>query len=690
MSRQIYPTLLVTSLVLAVVVCFHPSIPEELLALVGTGLPSMIRSEARAGEPEYTPLPAAPATRYGTVPSTPLEPTSGVRPASWPGPAQVETYGGAAIPVTEGEPRHPSAAAPTYAANSYPSTAESSPQGPVPHAHVPAVPHWERDYSTKGNPYRQWEPTPEDSATAYSSWGREEMASPPPYQQWNPPADSTGAAASEQHASSPTDSAAPPPGTAPYSSSPVAQGPVYGPEYGRAPVSEVPGGITDTQTVYPPPGAPLPPPPAEPGGPASAYAPRPWSPPAASATTRAIDAIPRYADQSRPPEAQAGTADVGRPAEEYRPLAATASPGAYAAPDPRYSPSAGEEAAIPPAHYEHEHTAGVEPFEGAEILARVGSEVILRSELIAMVNAVIEQNRDRIPESQVEQARRTFLRDRLQSAIDGKLVYLDAKRQIPEEAMPGIHAQLTDYFYREHLPMMYKAYGVKNREELEARLEALGSSLARERETTIEQALAQQWMAQQTEVESKVTHEQMLAYYQDHIEEFSFPAKARWQQLMVRISDFPSREAAYAAIGRMGNLLMDGAPFEQVAKEHSKGPTAGEGGHRDWTTRGSLVSRALDQAIFGLPIGALSPVLEDDGALHIVRVTERLDAGREAFVEAQVDIRKKIQQQRKKKALEEYVAKLRGETRITTVFDDDLAQPAALAREQSAQTPYRY
>ncbi len=331
-----------------------------------------------------------------------------------------------------------------------------------------------------------------------------------------------------------------------------------------------------------------------------------------------------------------------------------------------------------------------EPFERAEILARVGSEVILRSELIAMVNAVIEQNRERISDSQLEQVRRNFLKQRLPSAIDGKLVYLDAKRHIPAEVMPGIRSQLTEYFYREHIPMMYEAYGVKNREELEARLEAFGSSLERERESTIEQSLAQQWLAQQTEVESKVTHEQMLAYYHDHIEEFSFPAKARWQQLSVRIADFSSREEAYAAIGRLGNLVLDGAPFEQVAREHSKGPTAGEGGRRDWTTRGSLVSQTLDQAIFGLPVGAMSPIIADEGSLHIVRVLEREDAGRESFVDAQVSIRKKIQQRRKQNAVEEYLAKLRSETRITTAFDGDDLPEASLARDGIGDTPYRY
>ena len=66
-----------------------------------------------------------------------------------------------------------------------------------------------------------------------------------------------------------------------------------------------------------------------------------------------------------------------------------------------------------------------------------------------------------------------------------------------------------------------------------------------------------------------------------------------------------------------------GAPFPEIARSGSDGVTASDGGARDWTTQGSLVSKKLDEALFGLPVGELSPILEDEYGLHIVRVTER-------------------------------------------------------------------
>ena len=52
------------------------------------------------------------------------------------------------------------------------------------------------------------------------------------------------------------------------------------------------------------------------------------------------------------------------------------------------------------------------------------------------------------------------------------------------------------------------------------------------------------------------------------------------------------------------------------------------------------------QAIFSLPIGQLSPILEDERGFHIVRVVERQDMSRTPFSELQPEIKKKIKAER--------------------------------------------
>jgi foldase protein PrsA len=116
--------------------------------------------------------------------------------------------------------------------------------------------------------------------------------------------------------------------------------------------------------------------------------------------------------------------------------------------------------------------------------------------------------------------------------------------------------------------------------------------------------------------------------------------------------------------------LVRNLPFEEVARERSDGLTADDGGRRDWTTRGSLLSEKLDEAIFSLPIDSLSKIITDSTGFHIVQVTERIDVHRTPFRDAQVGIQQEIQEKRRKAQIKKYLASLREKIYVWTIFDE--------------------
>jgi len=69
----------------------------------------------------------------------------------------------------------------------------------------------------------------------------------------------------------------------------------------------------------------------------------------------------------------------------------------------------------------------------------------------------------------------------------------------------------------------------------------------------------------------------------------------------------------------------------------------------------------IDKAIFSLPIGELSDLIETQRGFHIVRVTDREQASRTSFLDAQIDIKKAIEGEKRKAAYDKYVDKLRKE-----------------------------
>ena len=123
-------------------------------------------------------------------------------------------------------------------------------------------------------------------------------------------------------------------------------------------------------------------------------------------------------------------------------------------------------------------------------------------------------------------------------------------------------------------------------------------------------------------------------------------------------------------VSELGNMVIGGAPLADVAQRHSHGTTAAEGGGRDWTAKGSLVSEELDQAIFRLPVGQLSQIIKTEAGFHIIRVLERTEAGRTPFVEAQVEIREKIRKQRTLQAQNDYINRLKRDIPIWTILDE--------------------
>lgn len=340
-------------------------------------------------------------------------------------------------------------------------------------------------------------------------------------------------------------------------------------------------------------------------------------------------------------------------------------PGAQ--PGPGYAPpGAVPPNAIPP----QAAVPQAQEFEGAMRIATVGDDVIFASEVMPRIDKLLDQHRDKIPPAEFERQRWLLARQAIEGMLDVKRVMQDFKRQVPEDRLPIIREQVNESFEKSRLPHLLEALKVNSRKELEAKLREEGTSIKGEQERYFERSLAQQWLRQQTNAKSKFSHDELVAYYQANLKEFEKTAKVRWQQLSVSFAKHPSKDLAYAKLAEMGNAVVGGAPFEQVAKQASDGFTAPEGGVRDWTERGAMTSKQLEEALFTLPPNQLSQIIEGAKSFHIIRVLERVEDHTTSFRDAQIEIHEKLVAQSREKAADEYQARLREEIRVWTVFDD--------------------
>lgn len=333
-------------------------------------------------------------------------------------------------------------------------------------------------------------------------------------------------------------------------------------------------------------------------------------------------------------------------------------PGAAAA--PAGGPAAGE---------------GRIPFENAQVVARVGAdEHILLGDVIAEVNKEFAQQSRKYHPRDHEALKQMLVYKQVKQLIPIKVLVAEAKKKIPKDKFPEVMQQVDAIFDQRVLPLMLKESKLDSAEAYDAQLKAEGSSLKRLKETFAETQIVQQFVADHTKVDESVSPDDLYAYYRAHYDDYKFEAKVRWEQLLVKFTR-RSKQEALKNLAEMGNQVIHGAAWDAVAKARSEGLTAAEGGAYEWTTKGSLRFKALDEALFCLPIGAMSIILEDERSAQIVRVIERKDAGVVSFEEAQKEIKKQIVDERIKAKKNEFIKTVLEDQRpaIWTVFDEKAA-----------------
>lgn len=308
--------------------------------------------------------------------------------------------------------------------------------------------------------------------------------------------------------------------------------------------------------------------------------------------------------------------------------------------------------------------------KASRVLAVVGNQSILAGDVLGQINELLQPYEGKASPEQLDQQREILMRQLVPKVVENLLVYNDFLRLIPPDKMPDIDRQVNEQFDEMEVPRMIEAANVKTPADLDAKLRELGSSMAKRRRMFKEQLLAQQMVQRNVDRNPNITHDELLRYYYDHAADYEMKARVKWERLMVRFDRFPTRGQAYQALQVMGDdVEVRKIPLAAVAKRSSQGPNAAEGGQYDWTTQGSLASRVIDEILFTLPEGRLSKIVEDSDGYHIVRVIERSPAGRRSFEEVQKEIAEVIKRERIQKQVTDYLEKLRRETRVWTIYD---------------------
>jgi len=166
-----------------------------------------------------------------------------------------------------------------------------------------------------------------------------------------------------------------------------------------------------------------------------------------------------------------------------------------------------------------------------------------------------------------------------------------------------------------------------------------------------------------------VTDADAKAFYDQNPKLFDAGERVRASHILLRVPEGAGADAKKAARGKAEAALArvrKGEDFAAVAREVSEDPgSAPRGGDLGAFGKGQMVP-PFEQAAFALPAGQVSGLVETPFGLHIIKVQERLPAGKVPFDPVKGQIKDHLAQTRRDKAVNDLVQGLKAKAKIET------------------------
>ncbi len=178
-------------------------------------------------------------------------------------------------------------------------------------------------------------------------------------------------------------------------------------------------------------------------------------------------------------------------------------------------------------------------------------------------------------------------------------------------------------------------------------------------------------LQQEVYSEVEVTQEEKENFYEENPQLFQEGATVDASHILITTQGLSEaeKEEAFQRAQEIREEVVDGADFNEVAREQSEGPSASNGGRLGSFQQGQMVP-AFEEAAFNLEPGEISEVVETQFGFHIILVTDKSEGRTQSFEEAESQIQQYLLQQENNEALQSYVQRLRADSEVEVLLDE--------------------
>lgn len=287
--------------------------------------------------------------------------------------------------------------------------------------------------------------------------------------------------------------------------------------------------------------------------------------------------------------------------------------------------------------------AGFQSLARAELLDRivavVNDEPITQSELDVLLRPIYDEYKMEFRGEELVTHLNEVRQKLLSQMIEDRLVYQKAK-ELGLEADVSIIDRKMDTFQERFA----------NAIEMEDALRSQGISLKEIRERFERQAVIA--MLHNREVYSKVVVSpiEVENYYRDNPSKFATESRIKVRSITIKKS-YEAREKglvddeAREKLVKLREEVMNGGNFEELAKANSEDVQAVDGGLSDWIHQGTMIP-AINDVIFSLNTGEVSPIIETPMGHHIFRVEQREPGKQRTLDEVREEIQRELFQKK--------------------------------------------
>lgn len=290
-----------------------------------------------------------------------------------------------------------------------------------------------------------------------------------------------------------------------------------------------------------------------------------------------------------------------------------------------------------------------------------------------LLEPIIDQLRQQAAALSLGQYQSAFLRTvnrELDAQISRLLVYQEAKRDYRDKAKEAVDKE-TDRLLKATINHRFGGSQVR----YENHLKSLGLTLEDRKEFYRRQVMVLAFLRERFQpLLTTPPRREMLKYYEDHLDQFSRPARAQmllidvpYEKLLDKLpQEATASELADARVQARQRLekaraeLDSGIEFAEVAKAHSLGIRRALGGDWGEITPDSLTGRWAKAAevLFTLREGQISEITETDQSMFIVKCGKYTPEQRLSFEEAQEQIIARIQEEQNERLTQNYILQL--------------------------------